>query len=52
MKELHEAGLKVNCWTVDNPEIFNRMKECGVDFITTNMLFPDPVSKSKSKSIY
>lgn len=52
VKELHEAGLKVNCWTVDNPEIFNRMKECGVDFITTNMLFPEPVSKSKSKSIY
>ena len=35
---LHNIGLKVNCWTVDKPELI----EYGVDMITTNS---PPVSK-------
>lgn len=35
---LHNAGLKVNCWTVDNPEIAEQLVEWGVDYITSNIL--------------
>lgn len=52
VKGIHDAGLKINVWTVDNVEAFNRMKALGVDYITTNVNFPEPVSQSKSKSIY
>ena len=37
---MHAAGLKVNVWTVDRVEDFNRVKAAGVDFITTNARFP------------
>ena len=37
---MHAAGLKVNVWTVDNVEDFDRVKAMGVDFITTNARFP------------
>ncbi|MBQ9576780.1 MAG: hypothetical protein IJV11_07865 [Muribaculaceae bacterium] len=37
---MHQAGLKVNVWTVDKVEDFNRVKDMGVDFITTNARFP------------
>ena len=37
---MHNAGLKVNVWTVDNVEDFERVKAMGVDFITTNARFP------------
>lgn len=40
---LHQAGLKVNAWTVDNPDVFNRLKDWGVDFITSNAIFPKPL---------
>lgn len=35
---LHEAGVKVNTWTVDTLEDAHRAVECGVDFITSNIL--------------
>lgn len=34
----HKEGIKVNVWTVDNPEIADRVIEAGVDFVTTNRL--------------
>ena len=37
---MHNAGLKVNVWTVDRVEDFDRVKAAGVDFITTNARFP------------
>ncbi len=37
---MHEAGLKVNTWTVDKVEDFERVKDAGVDYITTNIRFP------------
>ena len=37
----HAAGLKVNVWTVDRVEDFERVKAMGVDFITTNARFPN-----------
>lgn len=35
---IHEAGLEVNCWTVDNVEAAERVLALGVDYITTNIL--------------
>jgi len=36
--ELHENGIEVNCWTVDDPVDAARLIEMGVDYITTNIL--------------
>jgi len=35
---LHENGLKVNCWTVDDKEKAEELAEWGVDYITSNIL--------------
>lgn len=34
----HNNGIKVNCWTVDTLEEAQRVADCGVDFITSNIL--------------
>ncbi len=34
----HVEGIKVNVWTVDDPEVAARLIDWGVDFITTNIL--------------
>lgn len=34
----HKDGLKVNAWTVDDPAVFKKIQELGVDMITTNKL--------------
>lgn len=38
IKVLHSRGIKVNCWTVDDPEVAERLAGWGVDFITSNIL--------------
>lgn len=38
VSELHAAGLKVNVWTVDTLEDAQRVIDCGVDIITSNIL--------------
>lgn len=38
MKRLHDRGIKVNCWTVDDPEIAKRLVSWGIDYITSNIL--------------
>jgi len=38
VEALHSAGLFVNCWTVNDLDTAERMKTCGVDYITTNIL--------------
>ena len=40
VSRMHDAGLKVNVWTVDKLEDFLRVKAMGVDYITTNSRFP------------
>lgn len=35
---LHAAGLKINCWTVDDPARAEQLAEWGVDYITSNIL--------------
>ena len=36
--KLHDAGIAVNCWTVDNAAIGQSLVDMGVDFITTDIL--------------
>ena len=36
--QLHEQGIKVNCWTVDNPEDAAKLIDWGIDFVTSNRL--------------
>ncbi|MBQ8428145.1 MAG: hypothetical protein IJX18_02700, partial [Clostridia bacterium] len=31
-------GIKINCWTVDDASAAKRLKEWGVDYITSNIL--------------
>ncbi len=38
MKELHDEGIKVNCWTCDDPEAGEQLAEWGIEFITSNIL--------------
>ncbi|MBO7253854.1 MAG: hypothetical protein J6V36_00965 [Clostridia bacterium] len=38
MKLLKEANIKVNVWTVDDPNVALQLIELGVDYITTNIL--------------
>lgn len=38
IEELHRMRLKVNVWTVDNPQEAQQLIEAGVDYITTNIL--------------
>ena len=38
VKRIHDAGLIVNCWTVNDKEIAERLISWGVDMITTNIL--------------
>ena len=35
---VHAAGLKLNCWTVNDPEDARRLVSWGVDYITSNIL--------------
>lgn len=35
---LHAAGIKVNCWTVDNKDDAQALISWGVDYITSNIL--------------
>lgn len=35
---LHDRGVKVNCWTVDDKESAEQLCEWGIDYITTNIL--------------
>lgn len=38
VEELHKYGIEVNCWTVDDKEIAEKIINYGVDYITTNIL--------------
>ena len=38
IKELHDEGITINCWTVDDPEKAEELVSWGIDMITTNIL--------------
>lgn len=37
-QKIHEAGKVINCWTVDTVEDGQRVIDCGIDYITSNIL--------------
>ena len=34
----HSKGVKVNCWTCDDPKFAKMLVDAGIDFITSNIL--------------
>ena len=36
MKEAHDLGMSVNAWTVNGKEDIEKMRDLGLDQITTN----------------
>ena len=40
VRRYHDAGVKVNVWTVNTPEEYARLKDCGVDYIVTDYIVP------------
>lgn len=38
VKKFHDAGLKVNCWTVNGDEKYRTYTDMGCDFLTTDNL--------------
>ena len=38
VKQLHNSGIKVNCWTCDDANSAQSLIDMGVDMITTNCL--------------
>lgn len=38
VKDLHAHGIKINCWTCDDPVTAQTLIRWGVDYITTNIL--------------
>ena len=38
IQRLHDAGLLINCWTVDKKKTAEKLALMGVDYITTNIL--------------
>ena len=38
IKKAHEAGLTVNCWTVNDKENGEKLASWGIDYITSNIL--------------
>ena len=38
VKKCRKYGIKLNCWTVDDPDTARKLIDLGVDYITTNIL--------------
>lgn len=38
LDRLHDRGIRVNCWTVDDPAWAEKLVSWGVDYITSNIL--------------
>lgn len=38
VEKLHEKNIKINCWTCDTVEDAEKLKQYGVDYITSNIL--------------
>lgn len=45
VERYHAAGLKVNCWTIDNPAVARETVDFGVDMLTTNKLVQTDVER-------
>lgn len=40
VKRYHDAGVKVNVWTVNDADEYTRLRDCGVDFMVTDYITP------------
>lgn len=40
IRRYHDAGVKVNVWTINDTDDFKRLKDMGVDYIVTDYLKP------------
>ncbi len=38
IEKLHKKGIRINCWTCNNPEDAQKLISLGVDFITSDIL--------------
>ena len=38
VRALHEAGIEINVWTVNDLSDARRLADCGVDYITSNIV--------------
>ena len=38
VKKLHAKGIKINCWTCDDPKAAQKLIDWGVEYITSNIL--------------
>ena len=38
IEHCHDLGMKVNCWPLDDARIADHFEDCGIDFITSNIL--------------
>jgi len=45
VRRYHDAGVKVNVWTVNNPDDYTRLRDYGVDFMVTDYLTPADANK-------
>ncbi len=41
VRRYHEAGVKVNVWTVNAPDEYSRLSNLGVDYMVTDYLSPE-----------
>ncbi len=41
VRRYHEAGVKVNVWTVNTPDEYSRLSNLGVDYMVTDYLSPE-----------
>ncbi len=37
LSEAKELGLITNAWTINDPEVFQKLKDAGIDFVTTDI---------------
>lgn len=47
----HSKGVEVNCWTVDNETVKERLMSYGIDYITTNKLINPNLPEMKTGAL-
>lgn len=44
VRRYHDAGVKVNVWTVNTPDEYSRLSNLGVDYMVTDYLSPESIA--------
>lgn len=45
VKRYHDAGVKVNVWTVNEAAEYRRLRDYGVDFMVSDFITPADAAK-------